>query len=92
MTEIDGRGVLTLVSSEGYNIRMHANKTDPERATLSIDEVARILGIGRAGAYAAAKHGDLPVIRIGSRILVVRAALERLLASAGKKIGTESSG
>ena len=51
-----------------------------ERATLGIKEAARILGIGKNQAYAAAHNGDLPVLKIGGRILVARAALEKMLA------------
>lgn len=48
--------------------------------TLSIAEAAKTLGIGRSAAYEAARTGDLPTIRIGKRILVPIAALEKLLA------------
>ncbi|HUY08376.1 MAG TPA: helix-turn-helix domain-containing protein [Candidatus Dormibacteraeota bacterium] len=50
------------------------------RATLTVEEAAVVLGIGRSGAYAAARIGDIPVIRVGRRLLVPRAALEALLA------------
>jgi excisionase family DNA binding protein len=51
----------------------------PERRVATIDEVAKILRLSRVGAYAAAKRGDLPTIKIGRRILVPLAALERML-------------
>jgi len=54
----------------------------PERRTFSIEECAAILGISRASAYQLAAAGKLPVIRFGgrrSRMLVPKAALERLL-------------
>jgi len=50
-----------------------------ERATRTIQESARILGIGRNQAYEAAKRGEIPTIRIGKRLLVPMAALDRLL-------------
>lgn len=53
-----------------------------ERRTIKIDEAAAILGISRNGAYNAAKDGSLPTIRIGKRLLVPVAALDRLLGSA----------
>jgi excisionase family DNA binding protein len=52
------------------------------RRTRSVEEAARILGISRASAYSAAKSGDLPTIRMGNRLLVPEAALEKLLACA----------
>ena len=50
-----------------------------ERATYTLDKTANILGISRAGAYQAARRGEIPTIRFGKRILVPRKALERLL-------------
>jgi excisionase family DNA binding protein len=47
--------------------------------TMTILEAAAILGISRNAAYEAAKTGQIPIIRIGKRILVPRAALDRLL-------------
>lgn len=52
------------------------------RSTLSVEEAADVLGLSRAGAYAAATSGDLPVVRVGRRMVVPRFALERLLLSA----------
>lgn len=56
--------------------------TEPERRTVTVEEAARALGIGRSAAYAAARSGELPgVIRIGRRLLVPVAVLERMLAT-----------
>ncbi len=52
------------------------------RLTYSVPEAAEKLGIGRSAAYEAARTGQLPTIKIGKRILVPRAALERLLGIA----------
>lgn len=51
------------------------------RRTRTVDEAAQILGISRASAYACAKSGDLPTIRMGNRLLVPETALEKLLTS-----------
>ena len=53
-----------------------------EKQTLTIDEAAKVLGVGRNKAYEAAKRGEIPTIKIGKRILVPRAALERMLQGA----------
>ena len=45
------------------------------RATTSVEAAAKTLGIGRNQAYAAAARGELPVIRMGKRLLVPLAAL-----------------
>jgi len=49
------------------------------RETFSVPEAAEILGISRSSAFQAAAKGQLPVIRLGKRLLVPRAALERML-------------
>ncbi len=51
----------------------------PERRTKSMGEAAKILGISRGSAYLAAKRGELPVLKIGKRLVVPDAALERML-------------
>ncbi len=50
-----------------------------ELRTVTVPEAAKILGISRGSAYEAAKTGELPVIRIGKRLLVSRTVLERML-------------
>ncbi len=50
-----------------------------ERLTLTIEETARLLGIGRQLAYDRVKTGEIPVLRIGRRLLVPRIALEKML-------------
>ena len=49
------------------------------RRTITIPEVAKLLGIGRNQAYEAARRGEIPVIKIGKRLLVPLVALERML-------------
>ena len=49
------------------------------RKTLTIPETAQLLGVGLNQAYEAAKRGEIPTIKIGKRILVPVAALERML-------------
>jgi len=49
------------------------------RATLTIEQAARLLGLGRTAAYDAARRGELPTRRLGRRLLVpVPALLEWL--------------
>ena len=49
------------------------------KRAISISEAAETLGIGISKAYEAAKSGELPTIKLGKRILVPVAALERML-------------
>jgi excisionase family DNA binding protein len=54
-----------------------------ERLTHTVEEAGKLLGLSRNSAYALARTGELPTVRLGKRLLVPKAALERLLASAG---------
>lgn len=58
---------------------------DQQRDTLTVDEAAARLGIGRNAAYDAIHRGELPALRIGRRLLVPRAALERMLDGASDR-------
>ena len=49
------------------------------RATISVEEAAAILGIGRSAAYEAARRGQLPTRRLGRRLLVPVPAFMRWL-------------
>ena len=51
--------------------------------TLTVTEAAIALGISRNLAYDMARAGKLPVVRLGRRLLVSRAALERMLQDCG---------
>lgn len=45
------------------------------RITLSIEEVASLLGLGRTAAYEAARRGEIPSRRLGRRVVVPVPAL-----------------
>jgi excisionase family DNA binding protein len=49
------------------------------RRVVTVGEAAAILHISRGAAYQAAKTKQLPTIRIGRRLLVPLAGLERML-------------
>jgi excisionase family DNA binding protein len=50
--------------------------------TISVPEAGRRLGIGRNHAYECARRGELPVIRLGHKLVVPLAAFERMLSQA----------
>lgn len=65
-------------------IATSAAGTDEDvRLTYDVPEAGRLLGLSRNGAYAAAKAGLIPVLNIGGRKLVPKAALHQMLAAAG---------
>ncbi len=45
------------------------------RATLTIEEVAGLLSLGRSAAYEAARRGEIPSRRLGRRVVVPVPAL-----------------
>ena len=53
--------------------------TELEKLTLTVDEAAQLLGIGRGLASSMIREGRLPHLRFGKRIVVPRKALERFL-------------
>jgi excisionase family DNA binding protein len=52
--------------------------------TMTVLEAGKKLGIGRNLAYAAAKSGQIPAIKIGVRLLVPIAAFEAMLERASE--------
>ena len=50
-----------------------------ESLALSVKAVANVLGLSRASAYEAIRIGQIPSLRFGRRIVVPRAALNRML-------------
>lgn len=61
------------------------NRTLPDPAaepTITVPRAGNIAGISRRAAYAAAERGEIPVIRIGGRIVVPTAKFLALLGLA----------
>ena len=50
------------------------------KVVFTVEEVAKILRIGRSHAYQSIARGDIPVIRIGKRILISKVVLDKWLA------------
>lgn len=71
------------VASDAQDPGLAAGAIAPvgERLTLTVEEAATPLGISRAFAYEAVNTGTIPSIRIGRRILVPKAALNRLVGA-----------
>ena len=53
-----------------------------EALTISVGEAAKLLGIGRALAYELARRNEIPVLKLGHRFVVPRAALLRMIGDA----------
>ncbi|MDQ3462989.1 MAG: helix-turn-helix domain-containing protein [Actinomycetota bacterium] len=63
------------------------------RVTITVEEAAALLGIGRSAAYEAARRGQLPTRRVGRRLLVPLPALLEWLGAhrASAEVATTAS-
>ena len=52
---------------------------------IGVVEAGEMLGLNKNAAYAAAKRGDIPTIRIGKLLRVPKAAFEKMLRDAGAR-------
>ena len=66
-------------------------EAEEKRLTLTVEDAAELLGLSRAFAYESVRRGEIPSIRIGRRILVPKAALERLLGASGSEQPTDDT-
>lgn len=58
--------------------------TTAEKRVLTVEEAGALYGLGKSASYQAVARGDIPgVIRIGRRILLSAAAIERHLEHGG---------
>lgn len=60
-----------------------ANHNPLSQPTLTIEQAAEILQISRGSAYAAAREGTIPTIRVGRRLVVPTARFLRWLEGTG---------
>jgi excisionase family DNA binding protein len=51
---------------------------------MNVQQVGQVLGISTNGTYEAIRRGEIPSTRIGRRIIIPRAAIERLLGVRGE--------
>jgi excisionase family DNA binding protein len=52
---------------------------ESERLTMDVADAAPLLGISEAATYRAANAGQIPALKVGNRILVLREPFMRLL-------------
>lgn len=52
------------------------------KATISVEQAATVLGLGRTAAYEAARRGEFPTRRLGRRVVVPVPALLEWLGAA----------
>ena len=62
-----------------------------ERLTMTVLEASRLLGLSRNSTYQGILAGEIPHIKVGKRILIPKATLEKMLAGAGSNTGEDRS-
>jgi excisionase family DNA binding protein len=73
MTTSDSQTVKT---HHRQDLQMDSQELPP---TLSVEQAAELVGVGRNAAYRAAHSGDIPAFRVGRKLRVPTAELLRLL-------------
>jgi len=68
-----------MITPDNTNVNKEGVKMENDKLTLTVDETAKILGVGRNSAYEAIARGEIPVVKVGKRLLVPKVALEKLL-------------
>ena len=61
-----------------------------EKVVMTVEEAAEVLKISRPSAYQAVKKGEIPVVKIGRRLLVPTAALSKMLENAGAPVESKA--
>jgi len=63
------------------NRQLRSQYRHPERATLTVEQLAHVLGVGRSKIYDMIHTNELPVapVRLGRRIVFSRAKVEEFL-------------
>jgi excisionase family DNA binding protein len=69
---------------EDRRVAIH-HQLGSERLTISVVEAGQRLGVGKQAAYDAAHRGEIPIVRVGRRLLVPVAAFEAMLAVKSKQ-------
>jgi len=64
-------------------------QTNTSRVAFTVEEARQKLGISRGLLYKLAKAGDLTLIKLGARSLILASELERLLAARTAAARTE---
>ena len=66
-------------------------KENVPRLTLTVEEARQMLGLSRGAMYQAVKSGQVPAIKIGRRLLIPKAAFEKMLSAASSTMSNGSA-
>jgi excisionase family DNA binding protein len=77
---------------DAMSVRKLPNLDPVKNPTMTVEELAELLGTGRTATYDAIRaNDDIPVIRVGRKILIPTAAIRRLLELDGPVSGVPES-
>jgi excisionase family DNA binding protein len=68
----------------------HAPSAPDERLTYSIEEAGQLLGISRGLAYQLANSGGLPTLRLGRRLVIPKAALQKMIEGGARPLAASA--
>jgi excisionase family DNA binding protein len=74
-----------VIHHKGASVVTKPPRESNARLVYEVPEAGEMLGLNRNAAYAAAKRGDIPVIRIGKLLRVPKVAFDQMLERAGAK-------
>ena len=72
-----------LVKNRGFLFGEKERQMDGEKLTYSVKEASRLLGVSSNHLYEMARQKQIPVLKLGKRLLIPRKALNEFLESAG---------
>ncbi len=73
------KGKVSMVNSGGGRRGLPRPAITEKRLCITVPEAVSILGLSRNFTYELVKQKQLPVIKFGKRLLIPRAALEKML-------------
>jgi excisionase family DNA binding protein len=66
-------------------MRKSIGRSKMEKMVLSVEECCEVLGLSRNTLYERIADGSVPSVRLGKRILIPVAGLEKMLSQVGKQ-------
>jgi hypothetical protein len=73
-------------NGKGGSMKTNGHDSKPDVLTLSVEDFAIQIGIGRSLAYELVRRGDVPSIALGGRRVVPKAAVARLVDDAVARV------
>jgi excisionase family DNA binding protein len=70
---------IVMISDRARKCNIKPEVTQVDSKTIKVSEAASLLGISRISAYRAVASGQIPALKIGHRLLVPLAAIEKML-------------